>query len=134
MKRKRIERYKNADKTQRDAIYRYTPADKNTKMPPPPIHSFSLFTPPPRQFYIDGVLPPGDTFFWNSPKANYHTNTTMTVPKLIQSTPRISVIKIVKPTTIRSRRSLVYSEHSKNFCNKDCKANYHTITTTTVPS
>ena len=34
---------------------------------PPPIHSFSLFTPPPRQFYIDGVLPPGDTFFWNSP-------------------------------------------------------------------
>ena len=26
------------------------------------------FYPPPKQFYIDGVLPPGDTFFWNSPK------------------------------------------------------------------
>jgi hypothetical protein len=35
MKRKRNERYKNADKTQRDAIYRYNPADKNTKMRDP---------------------------------------------------------------------------------------------------
>ena len=78
MKRKRNERYKNADKSQRDAIYRYTPADKNTKMPPPP-NTFLFFVytptskfqmqfyPPPRQFYIDGILPPGDTFFWNSP-------------------------------------------------------------------
>ena len=77
MKRKRNERYKNADKTQRDAIYRYTPADKNTKMTPPNTFLFFVYTPtskfqmqfypPPRQFYIDGILPPGDTFFWNSP-------------------------------------------------------------------
>jgi hypothetical protein len=42
----------------------------------------------------------------------------------------VSVIKIVKSTTIQSRprQSLVNSEHSTSFCNKDCKANYHTIT------
>ena len=55
--------------------------DKNTKMPPSPntflffVHTptskFQMqFYPPPRQFYIDGVLPPGDTFFWNSPNPN----------------------------------------------------------------
>jgi hypothetical protein len=70
MKRKRNERYKNDDKTQRDVIYRY-------KLPPqyipflrshPNQQISNAVLPPTNKFYIDGVLPPGDTFFWNSPK------------------------------------------------------------------
>ena len=107
MKRKRIERYKNADKTQRDAIYRYTPADKNTKMPPPPQYIPILCSHPHQDNFISMAFCPQETLF--------------------------SGIAL-KPTTIRTRpwQSLVNTEHSTNFCNKDCKANYHSITT--VPS